>query len=226
MRDHLFDWWRVRDDIDWAELGTPDQEPVTGHPDGVVAYAAAGEPERAARLLAALAQVRDAAQAGAHLSLELSSRWQAIVLGVGTVGFRDGPAFAKRGREHYGLGPDTRDRFEVCLAQATEAGTPLSARAARVYLDVLFVHPFPDGNARAAMLAIYHVLVRETVIIDIAEPLLRTVRRADDRDGAVDLVRLVEVLITHTRRRSAQPRHAGLRGDAAGVACGRQRWLA
>ena len=47
---------------------------------------------------------------------------------------------------------------------------------------------------------------------DTAYPwsLLRTVRRADDRDGAIDLIRLVEVLITHTRRRSAQPRHAGI----------------
>ncbi|WP_324610562.1 MULTISPECIES: Fic family protein [unclassified Streptomyces] len=43
---------------------------------------------------------------------------------------------------------------------------PLTARAARAYLDICFFHPFDDGNARAALLTLLFVLARESVALD------------------------------------------------------------
>ncbi|MEU5791476.1 Fic family protein [Micromonospora purpureochromogenes] len=101
--------------------------------------------------------------------------------------------------------PPTAEGFRRCLGQATEPGVPPAGRAARAYLDVAFFHPFADGNGRAAMLALYFVLVRDRAVPDLAAPVLRTVRRADDPDGAADLVRLLDVLIAATRRRGERP---------------------
>jgi prophage maintenance system killer protein len=77
-------------------------------------------------------------------------------------------------------------RFEECLAEATAPE---------------FFHPFDDGNARSAMLALYYVLAREDVVLDHAAPVVRVSRVAHDAVGAVALAALVEVLITSTRRR-------------------------
>src|SRR5262249_49378662 len=46
-------------------------------------------------------------------------------------------------------------------------------RAARVYLDVIFVHPFPDGNARLARLAAYFVLRRAGLPVPAWDALIR-----------------------------------------------------
>ncbi|WSD11282.1 Fic family protein [Streptomyces hirsutus] len=51
---------------------------------------------------------------------------------------------------------------------------PLPSRAARTYLDILFFHPFEDGNARAAMSALAFVLAREGVLLDQVHPLQTT----------------------------------------------------
>ncbi|MEH0822724.1 MULTISPECIES: Fic family protein [unclassified Micromonospora] len=213
MRDDLLTWLSVRERVGWAEIARPGGGPVRGGRDGVVDFVrtdvAARDPERAARLLTAFDRVRGAADRGGRLTYELLADWQRQVLASPEVGFRTGPAYAKGGRERYGLAPDTLDRFQRCLGQATEPGVPLAGRAARAYLDVAFFHPFPDGNGRAAMLALYFLLVRDRAVPDLAAPVLRTVRRADDPDGAADLVRLLDVLIAATRRRSGAPPQTG-----------------
>ncbi|MEU5880666.1 Fic family protein [Spirillospora sp. NPDC047279] len=79
---------------------------------------------------------------------------------------------------------------------------PLASRAARAYLDVCFFHPFADGNARSALLALVFVLAREDVRLERLGPLPFTSRRADDPDAAAELVRLVQVLL---RRRATSP---------------------
>jgi prophage maintenance system killer protein len=89
-----------------------------------------------------------------------------------------------------------------------DGAVPLASRAARTYLDVAFFHPFDDGNARAALLALQFVLLRDDVALDLVAPIVLTVRRADDADGAADLARLVQVLITATRRRAMRSGHA------------------
>lgn len=57
-------------------------------------------------------------------------------------------------------------------------------RAARVYLDVCFFHPFDDGNARAARLALDHVLTTAGWALSLAEPVFVIARGAGDRRGA------------------------------------------
>src|SRR4051812_45485420 len=141
MRDDLLIWCRVRDSIDWAASGTSSSRtaaeqpgrslPASGAPDGFVAFVrgpvAARDPDRAARLLDALTLVAAAVDAGVPVTFEVLAAWQAVVLGLPAVGFRTGPAFAKGGRERYGLRIDTADRFDRCLAGATDPAVPPAA---------------------------------------------------------------------------------------------------
>lgn len=64
-----------------------------------------------------------------------------------------------------------------------------------------FFHPFPDGNARLALLTLAYVLELEGVRLDHVGP-LQTTRYADDAAGAADLADLVSVLIRATHRRT------------------------
>lgn len=108
-------------------------------------------------------------------------------------------AFAKAGRERYGVRP--RAEFDAHLAGARPGGVPVASRAARAYLDVCFFHPFADGNARAALLALVFVLGRDRVVLDRLGPLPVLTRWADDPVAAVDLVRLLRVLVRQAGRR-------------------------
>ncbi|CAM5648993.1 Fic family protein [Streptomyces tanashiensis] len=120
------------------------------------------------------------------------------------VQFRQGDAFAKGGRERYVLTPHTKRDFEQCLRDSADPRVvPLASRAARAYLDVAFFHPFPDGNARLAMLTLAYVLELEGVRLDQVGP-LQTTRYADDDAGAADLAALVFVLIRSTRQRACE----------------------
>ncbi|WP_435642240.1 Fic family protein [Streptomyces sp. H49] len=116
-------------------------------------------------------------------------------------------AFAKGGRERYGLASDTQALFEHCLSESVQPDLPLPSRAARAYLDILFFHPFEDGNARARMLALAFVLAREGVLLDQVHP-LQTTRWADDAEGAADLARLLAILITAAEQRPFHRRHS------------------
>ncbi|MBB6395609.1 hypothetical protein BKA00_002523 [Actinomadura coerulea] len=176
--------------------------------------------------MAALARVRDDARRGLDPSFERLAAWQAVVLGHGPVEFRTGPARAKAGRERYGLDHRTQPRFRACLAQSTDPSVPLPARVARAYLDVLFFHPFDDGNGRAAMLMLYFLLLRDSVVIDQAAPMLVVSRRADDRAGALALARLAEVAINATRHRiSDRTTCSGERKGPPGLECGFEKLI-
>ncbi|MEV0462956.1 Fic family protein [Nocardia tengchongensis] len=201
MRDDLRAWLAVRAAVPWSEIGEPAIEPVTGRRDGVVSYVdgAGWDRLRTDRLRAALA----AARSDPALTFDRLAEWHRIAMGADHIqGFRTVPAFAKGGRERYGVDADTSPEFEKCLLEAADPTVPLAARAARIYLDVCFFHPFSDGNARAAMLAIYHVLARAGVILDQAGPVLAVSRRAADDATPSELVRLVDMLINATRARA------------------------
>ena len=73
----------------------------------------------------------------------------------------------------------------------------LAARgdAARVYLDVCYFHPFVDGNARAARLALDHVITRAGLAQHAVEPLFVVARAADDGRGAWGLAYSIEYLL-------------------------------
>ncbi|MFI5754799.1 hypothetical protein [Streptomyces sp. NPDC051569] len=210
--DALAEWRRIRGEIPWPDdqdvIGRPGRGTRDGVRDGVRDFFTATrgprDPAGTARVLTALTRVRADAASGRPLTFSLLAGWQCVVLGVESAGFRRGPAYAKGGRERYGMTPDVRPAFERCLAESTRPGLRTAARAARAYLDVLFFHPFDDGNAPAAMLALTFVLAREDVHLGQAHALGST-RWADDPEGAADLARLLGVLIAAIPRHHSDP---------------------
>lgn len=144
---------------------------------------------------AALVLCRDSAHRKMPLTFDQLCEWQAAVLGLSRVDLRTGPAHGKGGRELYRFSPDLRDRFEAALAETANHDTQLSIRAARVYLDICFYHPFEDGNARAARLALDHVLTSADFALHVAEPLFVISRAAGDRRVAWSLATVLERLM-------------------------------
>ncbi|MCB5163945.1 Fic family protein [Streptomyces bambusae] len=192
--DSLAVWLRVRGEVDWHRAPALRQLPPGR--DGFRSWCEGPvrrrDPVRAARLLAAHALACEDAARRAPLDFAVLAGWQREVLAA-EAPFRAGDAHAKAGRERYGLTAHTRADFDACLRGATGPGLPLAARAARAYLDVAFFHPFADGNARAALLALVHVLAREDIVLPEVGP-LQTTRYADDPAGAADLAVLIGVL--------------------------------
>ncbi|MFJ2023958.1 cell filamentation protein Fic [Streptomyces sp. NPDC087897] len=212
--DHLRRWLTLRASVAWHEaLDSDTHGPVVPLRDGAAedirAFDGAIAPARAEGLLRALELLRTDAARGARLDFALLGSWQQHVLGTpGPPRFRDAPAFAKRGRERYGLGPDILSRFDACLAgSASDADPPLglTARAARAYLDVCFFHPFDDGNARSAFLTLVFVLAREGVALDSVSLLRRIGHGADDPEAPLNLAGCIARHIDETRRRAAGP---------------------
>ncbi|RSM58128.1 cell filamentation protein Fic [Actinoplanes sp. ATCC 53533] len=204
--DDLSAWRDVRTRVDWHAAAGHTPGPVAADRDGIAEHAARRGPG-GRELLATLDLVRAAVAEGGPLTFARLARWQRTVLTVLEAPFRTGEARAKGGRERYSWRPGLPEEFEQCLAEATDDEVPLASRAARLYLDVLFFHPFDDGNARSATLAVYYLLARDGVVLDRAAPLLMTIRRADDAAGAAGLAGLIEMLI----RQTAHP--AGSRGS-------------
>lgn len=193
--DQLAEWQRVRPHafghwMDWEPQGR-----VAGdaHRRYIETVDAARDPARGRAMLAALEACRASAQRGEALTFERLAEWQALVLGVREVSFRRGDAFARSGRERYALAADTEVRFRTALAQSNST-EPACLRAGRVYLDVCFYHPFDDGNARAARLALDHVLTRAGLGLHVAQPLFALARSAADRSGAYDMCHAVAYL--------------------------------
>jgi hypothetical protein len=214
VTDHLRSWCETREQVPWHDVrhgrGWP-RGPVQARCDGIahrittVEYAS--EPLRAQRFLAAYEQVRADATVDKTLDFGLLAKWKRTVSGLARVPFRGGPAFAKGGRERYGLGMDTPARLEVCLAGSRDHGLPVASRAARAYLDVCFFHPFADGNARSALLTLAFVLAKEDIVLDQVGPLAQLQRPVDDPEGAKGMADLVVTLIEGTQRRFGNLAH-------------------
>ncbi|MFE5522812.1 Fic family protein [Streptomyces virginiae] len=204
QQDALADWLRIRTQITWPRWSAtrPDAEAAArnGFRDFFTTTRGSRDAGGTEQVLTALDLALADAEQGERLSFALMANWQRTVLRRASVDFRTGPAFAKGGRERYNLTPDTQARFERCLSESTQPDLPLPSRAARTYLDVLFFHPFEDGNARAAMLALAFILARDGVLLDQVQPLQAT-RWADDTEGAADLAVLLGILIAATQRR-------------------------
>ena len=215
MGDHLAVWCEVRARVPWDQvrhgLGWP-AGPVSGRRDSIAhritTIELSRDPVRARRLLRAHELMCKDAADGRALDFDLLMSWQRAVLDVAETPFRGGPAFAKGGRERYGLAPDTPARFARCLAASQDRELPVAARAARVYLDVCFFHPFSDGNARSALLASAFVMARDGIVLDEVGPLAQAHRTADDVEGAAGLANLLVVLIEATQRRCSRDSHA------------------
>jgi hypothetical protein len=175
-----------------------------GAAEDIRAFDAALDPARAEGMLASLERLRADAAHGTPLDFALLQGWQQHVLDTPRPpAFRSLPAFAKGGRERYGIAPDTRARLDACLAESAEdhgAPLPLAGRAARAYLDVCFFHPFDDGNARSAFLTLVFVLAREGVTLDDVSPLRRITFQADDPQDALTLTRYIDLHLADSRR--------------------------
>ncbi len=213
--DHLRSWLAGRGSIPWREVSDSGSlGPVVPVRDGVAheisTFDHAIDPARAAGMLTALAQVRADAARGARLDFVTLASWQQHVLGTPQPpSFRSSPAFAKEGRERYGFAPDTPARFDACLVESAvdpRAPLGLTARAARAYLDVCFFHPFDDGNARSALLALVFVLAREQIALDAVSLLRRVSMRADSPEDPLRFAGYLDLHLQETRRRAADRR--------------------
>ncbi len=149
---------------------------------------------RADHMRAALSSCRKAARSNKPLDFTTLARWNAIVLGQPSAERRTTDAYAKAGRERYGAFAD--ETLVAYLAEAGDPEVPVWVRAARVYLDVCFFHPFVDGNARTARLALDWVLAREGFGLHVAEPVFMLARAANDPLGASELARLIWMIST------------------------------
>ncbi|MEV5129151.1 Fic family protein [[Kitasatospora] papulosa] len=214
VQDHLQRWLAIRASVPWHEIPDAGADgPVAAFRDGpaedIRAFDGAIDPARAEGLLRALEVLRADAARGARLDFALLSTWHQHVLGSPQPPpFRTSPAFAKGGRERYGLGPDTPARFDTSLAEsAATAGEPLglTARAARTYLDVCFFHPFDDGNARSAFLALVFVLAREGVALGAVGLLRRVTFEADHPQDPLALIRYLNIHLAETRGSATDP---------------------
>ncbi|MGC4094092.1 MAG: Fic family protein [Polyangiaceae bacterium] len=203
MKDSLIDWLSIRGQLQGISMSPI--EPIWSQSDGHLRFLEqrfrGRDPTRFERMSQALALARSHALARQALGFDRLASWQNIVLGRERSPFRVTPAFAKQGRERYGVEVLTESNFESCLRDADAGEVPVCLRAARAYLDVLFFHPFDDGNARAASLTLDFILAREGILLDQVAPLFVVTRRADDAAGAVACVRLVELLVLATATR-------------------------
>ncbi|NMO19814.1 hypothetical protein HPC49_03545 [Pyxidicoccus fallax] len=149
-----------------------------------------GDSAREARFLAALSRVRALADAGEPLTWARLAEVQAEVLGR-PVGFRAGPAFAHGGRHRYLYAPDLEEMFVRKVEADARDGCHPVAQAVRLYLDLAFFHPFPDGNARAARLWFEYCLRRARVPTPPLAPWVLLPKPPGDAERYVRFVRLV-----------------------------------
>ncbi|MFJ4985823.1 Fic family protein [Streptomyces sp. NPDC088732] len=206
--DHLERWLAVREAVSWeAARDGASEGPVSPSRDGAAedirVFDGALDPDREKGLLDALALARFDAARSAPLDFALLRGWQQHVLHTPQPpAFRSLPAFAKEGRERYGIGAATPVRLDACLAESAPGGEntlALSARAARAFLDVCFFHPFDDGNARSAFLVLVFVLAREGVGLDNVGLIRRISFRAEEPRDAQQLAEYVGLHIAETR---------------------------
>lgn len=213
MKDSLADWLSNRSALSEPTSVKPIRSAHSGR-DGHAAFlfqqVRPRDLARFERLTLALALARSDARAGRRLSFSRLASWQRLLLGAQSVPFRVTDAFAKHGRERYGLNSFSQQGFAACLRDANDVLVSRSLRAARAYLDVLFFHPFADGNARAATLTLDFILAREGIVLAQVAPLFVVSRRADDLPGAQALVRLVEMLAAPAARPQTPASRSGL----------------
>lgn len=199
--DSLAIWRRVRTATRWEHATAHVTSPARTGRDGIAEHLARRRYGAAGAVAALKLAGADAAEGG-PLTFERLAAWQRVMFNEPTAPFRSTAAWSRAGQERYAYTDDLPAVFEACLAEATDPAVPLPSRAARVYLDVLFFHPFADGNGRSAALALYFVLARDGVILDRAAPLLMTRWPASDPRGAEGVARFVAALVTQTGRAS------------------------
>jgi hypothetical protein len=148
------------------------------------------DPPREARFRTALVRVRALADAREPLTYARLCEVQAQVLGH-PVAFREGDAFAHGGAHRYCFFPELEAMFiRKVEVDARDECHPV-AQAARLYLDIIFFHPFPDGNARAARLWLEFLLRRSRLPTPSLAPLVLLPKQPGDGKRYEHFVRLL-----------------------------------
>lgn len=129
--------------------------------------------ERAARMKASHALVAEDLTT-ARLDLTLLERWQRTACPEARRR-TEAWAFAKGGAERYSLDDDELERRISGLSSLNALSGCL-----RLYLDLLFFHPFSDGNSRIARLAFHFLSARSGLKFRAVDPLFRLSLPAGD----------------------------------------------
>ncbi len=179
--DALEAWWAVRRTVKWGRFGGRKREAARqdGHLLYIEARDRARSAVRATRMRSALDKARKDALAGRTLRIARLKEWNRTLLGR-PARLRAADAFARGGTERYGRPPDLERRLKRCLEDCADASVIPTARAARAYLDVCFLHPFEDGNARLARLLADHVLTGAGLRLEAGDPVFALPRFAHD----------------------------------------------
>lgn len=192
--DGLALWTKARAATAWqTAMPALARANVDGVLDYIVRHDAAIDEERGARMLAALELARRDARGTAPLTFAMLQHWHGYV--GEDPALRTHDAWAKDGRERYEHVKDLGDKVAAALRDANAGSSPI-ARAARVYLDICFLHPFANGNARAARLALDFVLTRAGLAVDDPDgALFRTPLAVTDPDLGTHYQTLVARLV-------------------------------
>lgn len=144
------------------------------------------EPGRTDRYLDALARVL----ALPGLDRDALTDLQSTVLGRPAL-LRTGDAFARQGAHRYPWGPDLGALLDDALRRIHDPAVHPVVRASMAYLDVIFLHPFDDGNARLARLVMHHTLHRAGLYPPRFEGVLLVQKHPGDDESFWRLVRVV-----------------------------------
>lgn len=148
------------------------------HKKLILTYDASRSLQRSEKLLRVLELARALAKNKSQLNWENLCEWQSILLGR-KVEFRTADAFAKQGNEKYRYSEYTEDEFKKLLKEVNDDSVDALLKAALVYQDIIFYHPFEDGNSRLARIVLEYVLFKEKLGIILPEPLFLMPRYPD-----------------------------------------------
>ena len=108
-----------------------------------------------------------------------------------TPAFRSTPAHTGKNGARHPWTPDMEARFRQKLQLDDRDDAPGVIRAVRGYLDVIFVHPFTDGNSRAARLMLEYGLRRHGLPTPDLEAFVRLPKHCGDRARYWGLCRML-----------------------------------
>ncbi|MFK7988532.1 MAG: Fic family protein [Sandaracinaceae bacterium] len=183
VEDALEAWWKVRSGSPWVAPVPRDIRGAEGdaHRRYIELRDRPRSATRADAMIRALVRARWGAEKGLALDTALLREWQELAMYPSKdVSFRNGEAFAKDRGERYGRPKDLEKRLAEALKAASDFSTSPIARGARIYLDLCFLHPFKDGNARAARLALDYVLTQAGLALLDGPPIFAIPRWAHD----------------------------------------------
>lgn len=180
--DALEAWWVVRASALWGNPTTA-QRPneVDGHRAYIRHHDRPRSSKRADAMTRALVRARYGATKQLKIDLALLREWLELALVSGDLSLRRGEKVAADGGERYGCPKDLEARLAQALDDAMDERVPAVSRAARVYMDLMVLCPFKDGNWRLARLALDHVLARDGLALHDGAPVFSVRRWAHDK---------------------------------------------